>query len=67
LDPDISPAYAALQAARIATARGTSTAQVRSVIVRYSSGRSLGFLGEPTVNVVAVNADLDRTYPYQAG
>jgi K+-transporting ATPase ATPase C chain len=66
LDPHISPAYADLQAARIATARGISATQVRSVIAKHTAGRGLGFLGEPSVNVVQVNLDLDRDYPYRA-
>ena len=66
LDPDISPAYARLQAARVAKARGVSTARVLTVIARHTSGRALGFLGEPVVNVLQVNLDLDRDFHYQA-
>lgn len=63
LDPDISPAYADLQVDRIARARGVSAEQVRAVIRSHQSGRLLGFLGEPRVNVVAVNLELDHTHP----
>lgn len=65
LDPNISPAYAKLQAPRIAKARGISTSQVLAVIDKFHSGRGLGFLGEPTVNVLEVNLALDRSFPYQ--
>ncbi len=67
LDPNISPAYARLQAARVAKARGVSPAEVLQVISRRTSGRPLGFLGEPTVNVLQVNLDLDRAFPYHHG
>jgi K+-transporting ATPase ATPase C chain len=60
LDPDISPAYAALQVDRIARIRGISTAQVRNVIAAHTDGRTLGFMGEPAVNVLAVNLALDE-------
>jgi len=64
LDPNISPAYARLQVARVAKARAVSPKQVLAVISKHTSGRQLGFLGEPTVNVLQVNLDLDRAYPY---
>jgi K+-transporting ATPase ATPase C chain len=63
LDPGISPAYARLQAPRLAKARGVSTADVQAVIDAHTTGRALGFLGEPVVNVLQVNLDLDRRYP----
>jgi potassium-transporting ATPase KdpC subunit len=63
LDPDISPAYARLQAPRIARARGVPTADVQAVIDAHTGGRSLGFLGEPAVDVLDVNLALDRLYP----
>jgi len=63
LDPDISPAYARLQEARIARARGISVADVAAVVARYTTGRALGFMGEPVVNVLRVNVALDQDYP----
>jgi K+-transporting ATPase ATPase C chain len=64
LDPEISPAYAKLQAPRIAKARGVSTDKVLAVISRFEAGRDLGFLGDPRVSVLQVNLALDRSYPY---
>jgi K+-transporting ATPase ATPase C chain len=60
LDPEISPAYARFQAPRIAKARGMTTAAVEAVITRHQEGRLLGFIGQPRVNVLLVNRDLDR-------
>jgi K+-transporting ATPase ATPase C chain len=65
LDPHISPVYAQLQMARVAKARGMSAAELGAVVDAHASGRTLGFLGEPTVNVVALNLDLDSRYPYR--
>jgi K+-transporting ATPase ATPase C chain len=59
LDPDISPAYAALQVPRIARERGLSEAAVRTLVSKYTDDRSLGFLGEPGVNVLQLNLALD--------
>ncbi len=59
LDPDISPAAAEYQVARIAKARGMTEDQVRAVVARHTDQPFLGFLGEPTVNVLLVNLDLD--------
>ena len=63
LDPDLSPASAALQAARIARARGVDADAVRGLISAHVEPRTLGFLGEPRVNVLAVNLALDERFP----
>jgi K+-transporting ATPase ATPase C chain len=55
LDPDISPAYAELQVARVVRVTGLSPDRVRELVADASSGRILGFLGEPTVNVTELN------------
>jgi K+-transporting ATPase ATPase C chain len=66
LDPHISPAYAQLQSARVAKARGISADELHTIVDAHTNGRALGFLGGPTVNVVELNLDLDRRYPYRA-
>jgi K+-transporting ATPase ATPase C chain len=66
LDPEISPAYAALQEPRIARVRHISLAQVRSLVGKYTAGRDLGFIGEPRVNVLQLNRALDAQYPAPA-
>jgi K+-transporting ATPase ATPase C chain len=63
LDPDISPAYAHLQAARIAIARHAPVAQIQNLIDAHTDDRDLGFLGEPRVNVLDLNLALNQTYP----
>jgi K+-transporting ATPase ATPase C chain len=63
LDPDISVAYADLQVARVAKARHISINQVRALLQDNTTGRTLGFLGEPRVNVLQLNLALDRNYP----
>jgi K+-transporting ATPase ATPase C chain len=63
LDPDISPAYADIQVARVGKARHVSPDQIREVLAHYRSGRDLGIFGEPTVNVLQLNLELDRRYP----
>jgi K+-transporting ATPase ATPase C chain len=55
LDPDISPAYAALQVNRVARERGLDVAEVQRLVKENTDGRTLGFLGEPRVNVVKLN------------
>ncbi|WP_308249636.1 potassium-transporting ATPase subunit C [Nocardioides jiangsuensis] len=60
LDPHISPAYAHLQAARVARERGLAPEQVRRLVDDLTQGRSLGFLGEPRVNVLLLNLALDE-------
>jgi K+-transporting ATPase ATPase C chain len=61
LDPEISEANARIQAHRIAALRHLSLVTVDSLIARYTSGRGLGFSGEPGVNVLELNLALDRT------
>jgi K+-transporting ATPase ATPase C chain len=60
IDPDISPAYAQLQAARVAAVRKLPLATVRQLIAKNTAGRSWGFFGEPGVNVLELNLALDR-------
>ena len=62
IDPDISPAYAALQAHRVAAVRALPLATVQKLIREHTTGRSLGFLGEPGVNVLELNLALDGTH-----
>jgi len=63
LDPDISPANAAIQVDRVAAARHISPAQVEALVKQYTGGRDLGILGEPAVNVLLLNRALDEKYP----
>jgi len=58
LDPDISPAYAAIQVPRVAKANGLSKGAVRRLVSQNTSSRTLGVLGEPHVNVLELNIDL---------
>jgi potassium-transporting ATPase KdpC subunit len=59
LDPHISPAAAEYQVARVAAARGLDVETVRQAVARHTEGRTLGLLGEPRVNVVELNLDLE--------
>jgi K+-transporting ATPase ATPase C chain len=63
LDPDISPAAAEFQIPRVAKERGMSDQDVRAAIARHTKGRQWGVLGEPRVNVLDLNLDLDATHP----
>ncbi len=65
LDPDISVASAEAQAARVAKARAVPVEQVRQVIHENARGRVLGFLGEPRVNVLNTNLELDRHFSHR--
>jgi potassium-transporting ATPase KdpC subunit len=67
LDPDISVGYAELQVNRVAKARGATPDQVRQAVADNTSGRQLGFLGEPKVNVLKLNLELDEKYPATGG
>ena len=60
LDPAISPEYAALQVPRVARVRGLSEQRVRELVEQATRPAGLGFLGEPSVNVLELNVSLDR-------
>jgi K+-transporting ATPase ATPase C chain len=63
LDPHISPEAAAFQVPRIAHERNMSETDVTALIAEHTEGRQLGFLGEPRVNVLELNLDLDTSHP----
>ncbi|HYA95952.1 MAG TPA: potassium-transporting ATPase subunit KdpC [Terriglobales bacterium] len=65
LDPDISPAAADFQVPRVARERGMGQDELRRLIAKHTESRQLGFLGEPRVNVLELNLDLDSSHPLE--
>jgi K+-transporting ATPase ATPase C chain len=63
LDPDVSPAAAEFQISRIARERHVSESELRSLVAKHTFGRQLGVLGEPRINVLELNLDLDAQHP----
>ncbi len=66
LDPGISPQNAAIQVNRVAAARHLPVSSVRALVAKYTQGRTFGFLGEPSVNVLKLNIALDQCRPLSA-
>jgi potassium-transporting ATPase KdpC subunit len=65
LDPDITPANANLQIERVAKARGVAPNQIAALVDRHTTSRSLGIFGEPRVNVLELNLELEKAFPAQ--
>jgi len=65
LDPEISPAAAEFQIPRVARGRHMSETDLRALVARHTLGRQFGLFGEPRVNVVELNLDLDASHPKQ--
>jgi K+-transporting ATPase ATPase C chain len=65
LDPHISPAAAEFQIPRVARERGVTEDELRRLVARHTEARQLGFLGEPRVNVLELNLELDSVHPSQ--
>jgi K+-transporting ATPase ATPase C chain len=64
LDPNISAQDAAIQVNRVAAARHVSPGAIQALVAQHTQGRTLGFLGEPRVNVLTLNIALDQKYPF---
>ena len=63
IDPDITPASAKFQLPRVAKERATTVDRLRPLVAKHTEGRQFGFLGEPRVNVLELNLDLDEQFP----
>jgi K+-transporting ATPase ATPase C chain len=63
LDPEISPAAAEFQIPRVARERNMSEAEVRALVAKHTLGRQFGVLGEPRVNVLELNLDVEAAHP----